>query len=94
VEVVAIRRQRGRAIGVDTAAGARLDAPVVINAAGLWAPRVAGLAGVELPIIIGRHPVFVVSRGSSFGPPHTVYLDLAGAHRFAHGRRDPASDGP
>lgn len=78
VEVVAIRREAGRVVGVDTAGGERIAAPVVINAAGLWAPRVARLAGVELPIVIGRHPVFVVSRPSGFGAPHPVYLDLAG----------------
>jgi sarcosine oxidase subunit beta len=78
VEIIAIRRRGDRVAGVDTATGDQIDAPVVINAAGLWAPRVARLAGVELPIVIGRHPVFVVSRSSSFGPAHTVYLDLAG----------------
>jgi sarcosine oxidase subunit beta len=78
VEVVAIRQAGGRVEGVDTAGGARIDAPVVINAAGLWAPRVARLAGHELPIIVGRHPVFIVERDAAFGPPHTVYLDLAG----------------
>src|SRR5438046_334602 len=41
-------------------------------------PAVARLAGVELPIVIGRHPVFVVERDPSFGAPHLVYLDLAG----------------
>jgi sarcosine oxidase subunit beta len=78
VEVVAIRHHAGRVVGVDTGSGERIDAPVVINAAGLWAPRVARLAGVELPIVIGRHPVFTVARDARFGPPHTVYLDLAG----------------
>jgi glycine/D-amino acid oxidase-like deaminating enzyme len=78
VEVVAIRQARGRVVGVTTAAGDHLDAPVVINAAGLWAPQVARLASVELPIIIGRHPVFSVARGPDFGPAHCVYLDLAG----------------
>jgi len=78
VEVVAIRRAADRVIGVDTATGERIDAPVVINAAGLWSPRVAGLAGVDLPIVIGRHPVFTVARDAAFGPAHTVYLDLAG----------------
>jgi glycine/D-amino acid oxidase-like deaminating enzyme len=39
---------------------------------------VARLAGVELPIVIGRHPVFVVERDVAFGAPHPVYLDLAG----------------
>jgi glycine/D-amino acid oxidase-like deaminating enzyme len=33
---------------------------------------------VELPIIVGRHPVFVVERDAAFGPAHCVYLDLAG----------------
>ncbi len=78
VEVVAVRAFGARVIGVDTAAGDHIDAPVVINAAGLWSPRVARLAGHELPIIIGRHPVFIVKRDASFGPAHTVYLDLAG----------------
>jgi sarcosine oxidase, subunit beta len=78
VEVVAIRRDAGRVVGVDTASGERIDSPVVINAAGLWAPRVARLAGVELPIVIGRHPVFIVSRPAEFGAAHPVYLDLAG----------------
>ncbi len=78
VEVVAIRQAAGRVIGVDTAGGDHIDAPVVLDAAGLWAPRVARLAGLELPIMVGRHPVFIVERDAAFGAPHTVYLDLAG----------------
>ena len=78
VEVVTIRREVDRVVGVDTATGDRIETPVVINAAGLWAPRVARLAGVDLPIVIGRHPVFTVARDPKFGAAHTVYLDLAG----------------
>ena len=78
VEVVAIRTAGDRVTGVETAAGERIDAPVVVNAAGLWSTAVARLAGVALPIIVGRHPVFVVERDASFGRPHLVYLDLAG----------------
>jgi len=77
-EVVAIRHGTERVVGVTTATGEHIDAPVVINAAGLWSPQVARLASVELPIVIGRHPVFSVARGPDFGPPHCVYLDLAG----------------
>jgi glycine/D-amino acid oxidase-like deaminating enzyme len=43
----------------------------------LWSPDVARLAGVTLPIVIGRHPVFVVERDAQ-SPAHRVYLDLAG----------------
>ena len=78
VEVVAIRTAGDRVVGVDTAGGEHIDAPVVVNAAGLWSRALAALAGVSLPIIIGRHPVFVVERDAGFGRPHLVYLDLAG----------------
>jgi glycine/D-amino acid oxidase-like deaminating enzyme len=78
VEVIAIRQAAGRVLGVSTGSGEAIDSPTVINAAGLWAPHVAQLAGLDLPIMIGRHPVFIVERGPSFGPAHLVYLDLAG----------------
>src|SRR5215468_7238622 len=77
-EVTVIHQSGGRITGVTTAAGDRIDTPVVVNAAGLWSPAVARLAGIELPIIIGRPPVFVIERGPDFGRPHMVYLDLAG----------------
>jgi glycine/D-amino acid oxidase-like deaminating enzyme len=78
VEVTAVHQTHGRVTGVETARGDRIDAPVVVNAAGLWAPAVSRMAGIELPLVIGRHPVFVVERSATFGPPHLVYLDLAG----------------
>ena len=77
-EVQAIRQSGGRVTGVSTASGEEIAAPVVVNAAGLWSPALASLAGVELPIIIGRHPVFVLERDPGFGRPHMVYLDLHG----------------
>ncbi|HEV8142730.1 MAG TPA: FAD-dependent oxidoreductase [Methylomirabilota bacterium] len=76
VEVNAVRLEGSRVLGVDTTGGP-IDTPVVVNAAGLWSPQVARLAGVELPIVIGRHPVFVVERGAAVAA-HRVYLDLAG----------------
>jgi glycine/D-amino acid oxidase-like deaminating enzyme len=77
-EVVAIRTEGGRVRAVETADGARIETPCVVDAAGLWAPAVARLAGVDLPIVVGRHPVFVVERPADFGAAHVVYLDLAG----------------
>jgi sarcosine oxidase, subunit beta len=78
VEVTAIRTSGDRVTGVQTAIGDRIDAPIVVNAAGLWSPAVARLVGITLPIVVGRHPVFVVERDADFGRPHLVYLDLAG----------------
>jgi len=77
-EVVAIAQSGGRVAEVAMRSGDRIATPVVVDAAGLWAVAVARLAGVDLPIIVGRHPVFILERPSGFGPPHTVYLDLAG----------------
>ncbi len=77
-EVVGIHRVAGRVTGVVTARGEQIEAPVIVDAAGLWSARVAGLAGIELPITIGRHPVFILERPPRFGPAHMVYLDLAG----------------
>jgi glycine/D-amino acid oxidase-like deaminating enzyme len=77
-EVTAVHVERDRVTGVTTRTGDRIDTPIVVNAAGLWAPLVARLVAIDLPIVIGRHPVFVIERGSSFGASHPVYLDLAG----------------
>ena len=77
-EVTAIRQACGRVTGVATASGDEISTNVVVNAAGLWSPALARLAGVELPIVIGRHPVFVLERDSAFGRAHMVYLDLHG----------------
>ena len=77
-EVTAVTLDGDRVAGVETARGKRISAPVVVDAAGLWSAAVARLAGVELPIVVGRHPVFIVERDADFGAPHPVYLDLAG----------------
>ena len=76
-DVVAILSEGGRVSGVTTRTE-QIAAPIVVNAAGLWSRRVAQLAEVELPIVVGRHPVFIVKRQETFGPAHMVYLDLAG----------------
>jgi sarcosine oxidase, subunit beta len=77
-EVTAVRQAGGRVTGVATASGEDISTDIVVNAAGLWSPALALLAGVDLPIVIGRHPVFVLERDSGFGRPHMVYLDLHG----------------
>jgi glycine/D-amino acid oxidase-like deaminating enzyme len=76
-EVVGLEVAGDRVEAVRLADGERIATRVAVNAAGLWSPGVAALAGVELPIMVGRHPVFVVQRAPSFGRPHPVYLDLA-----------------
>jgi glycine/D-amino acid oxidase-like deaminating enzyme len=76
-EVTGILTKHDHITGVTTASN-RIATPIVVNAAGLWSPQVARLAATTLPIVIGRHPVFVVERHTNFGAAHMVYLDLAG----------------
>jgi 4-methylaminobutanoate oxidase (formaldehyde-forming) len=49
---------RGRVRGVETTAGT-IRAECVVNAAGQWAPRVAAMAGVDLPIVPLMHQYLV-----------------------------------
>jgi glycine/D-amino acid oxidase-like deaminating enzyme len=41
--------------------GTRLDCGVAVNAAGPWARRVAGFAGIELPVHARRRTVYVIA---------------------------------
>ena len=76
-EVIGLDTAAGRIAAVRLASGERIATRVVVNAAGLWSPALAKLVGVTLPIVVGRHPVFIVQRAPTFGRPHPVYLDLA-----------------
>ena len=49
---------RGRIQGVETTAGP-IRAECVVNAAGQWAPRVAAMAGVDLPIVPLMHQYLI-----------------------------------
>jgi len=46
-EVTAIRTSGGAVVGVDLGDGTAIDAPVVVNAAGPWASRLAATAGFD-----------------------------------------------
>jgi 4-methylaminobutanoate oxidase (formaldehyde-forming) len=49
---------RGRVLGVETTAGV-IRTGCVVNAAGQWAPRVAAMVGVDLPIVPLMHQYLV-----------------------------------
>jgi len=59
-EVVGIEASRTRIEGVRLASGERIACGAMVNAAGPNAGRVAGLAGVELPVEPRKRTVFVV----------------------------------
>lgn len=59
-EVAAVMEDGGRVTGVRLSTGERLNAKVVVNSAGAWAPRIAESVGVDLPIQPVKRQVFVI----------------------------------
>jgi glycine/D-amino acid oxidase-like deaminating enzyme len=64
-----------RVRGVKTTAG-DIDAPVVLNAAGLWSAPVAAMAGVDLPIHVCRHRISIVTWPKAEQRPHPMFYDF------------------
>jgi len=75
IEVRQIRAQAGAATGVDTSEGP-LAAPVVVNAAGGWSPRLMAPLGVNVPILNTLHPMAAFERPAEFGAQHPVCGDF------------------
>lgn len=75
--VTRVRVAADRVVGVDTPRGS-WDAPIVIDAAGAWAGRVAAMVGVELPLKVWRHDVAYVTRPMQMRS-HPVLIDFANA---------------
>jgi len=81
VRVSAIERAQGRASGVMTSAGA-IASPLVINAAGPSAARVARLAGVELPVHPRRRHIFFTEPFPAIPGPVPLTTDVTSGFYF------------
>jgi sarcosine oxidase subunit beta len=75
-EVAAITVDGGRVRGVETSRGS-FAAPVVVNAAGGWAGRVAALAGLDIPVTVWRHDTGYLGAPPSVPRPIPVVIDSA-----------------
>ncbi|OGO34910.1 MAG: hypothetical protein A2Z16_06710 [Chloroflexi bacterium RBG_16_54_18] len=73
-QVTGIRIDNNRVMGVKTNQE-QFDTPIVINAAGAWAARVARMAGFNLPVNTWRHETMFVRRPQDFGPAHPAVID-------------------
>jgi len=73
--VTEIRVAGDRVVGVTTNRG-DFDAPVVVDAAGAWAGRVAKMVGLDVPIGVWRHDVAYVQRPPEV-LPHVGFIDFA-----------------
>lgn len=75
-EVRAITVDGGRVTGVETSRGS-FSAPVVVNAAGAWAGRMAALAGLEIPVTVWRHDTGYLGVPTDVARPIPVVIDSA-----------------
>ena len=73
--VTTVRVAGGRVVGVATPVG-EFDAPVVVDAAGAWAGKVAATVGLDLPLSVWRHDVAYVRRPPDI-PRHIGFIDFA-----------------
>ena len=73
--VTGVRVEGDRVLGVITTRG-DFDAPIVVNAAGAWAGRVAAMVGLEVPIGVWRHDVAYVQRPPDMAS-HIGFIDFA-----------------
>lgn len=73
-EVTAIPVAGGRVTGVETTKGS-FAAPVVVNAAGGWAARVAALVGLDIPVTVWRHDTGYLGVPASLARPLPVVID-------------------
>ena len=73
--VTGVRVESDRVLGVATTRG-DFDAPIVVNAAGAWAGRVAEMVGLDVPIGVWRHDVAYVQRPPDVGR-HIGFIDFA-----------------
>jgi glycine/D-amino acid oxidase-like deaminating enzyme len=74
--VAAITTEADRVTGVDTDRG-HVSAPVVVNAAGPWAPALAASVGLDVPVRVWRHDTFYFELPSGRDPRFPTVLDHA-----------------
>jgi glycine/D-amino acid oxidase-like deaminating enzyme len=79
-EVTSVESGGGRVTGVRLASGTRVASPVVVNAAGAWAGRLAKSAGLSVPIEPLRQMLFRCDLPHTWPYRFPVVIDPGGVH--------------
>ncbi len=99
-DVTGIERQGGRVASVDLDNGERLEAGIVVNAAGPNAGKVAGMAGLVLPVEPRKRNVFVFEAREKYADmpllvdPSGIYVRPEGSVYLTGGAEPEEGDGP
>ncbi|MER8624931.1 FAD-binding oxidoreductase [Mesorhizobium sp. M1143] len=99
-DVTGIERQGNRVTGVDLDNGERLQAGIVVNAAGPNAGKVAALAGLALPVEPRKRNVFVFEAREKYADmpllvdPSGIYVRPEGSVYLSGGAEPEEGDGP
>jgi sarcosine oxidase subunit beta len=80
-EVKEIVIQGDRVQGVKTSQG-EFAAPIIVNAAGAWAGKVAALAGLDLPVDTWRHDTMFIRRPDKLHSEHPTVIDFPNSMYF------------
>jgi len=76
IEVTGIQTKTGRVHAVETSTGERVITPIVVNAAGPHAARVAAMAGLDLPVRPLRRQLYYTDPFEDMPPHLPVVIDL------------------
>ena len=81
VAATAIRVAGGRVSGVENSRG-EISAPLVFNAANVWAPKLLEPLGVSVPVEPARAQIGLFRRPADYGPPPPAIADFVQATYF------------
>ena len=79
-EVVGIAREGSRVRGVELASGTHIATPLVVNAAGAWAGRLAAMAGLHVPVEPMRQVLFRCVLPHMWAYRFPMLIDPGGVH--------------
>jgi sarcosine oxidase subunit beta len=74
-EVTGIRVDADRVVGVETSRGP-IATPRVVNAAGVWAPALGRMVGLDIPITVCRHKIALAAWPPDARGPHPMVYDF------------------
>ena len=73
---IGLQVKKGRVLAVETSTGETIDTPLVVNASGPYAARVAAMAGLDLPVRPLRRQIFFTDPFEEISLRFPMLIDL------------------